>query len=227
MENYKNLTFKHLMGLHWAGKYCKNSTYILKVDDDTVFDFEGTYNMLQSITNIDKNKFLLGYMLNNTRPRREEQNKWFVTMKEYSHSFYPPYLSGWYYVTTPQVATLISNVSQYYSNFWIDDILITGILREMLNLPLRNVPDNFWLEYYELLECCIRDMINKHIKCPYIVGPNGGRNNLIFEYHEALNKCKSNNCIDRSIGSLKEDCVAFKDRAIFGNGQPKVEIINL
>ena len=23
-ENYKNLAFKHLMGLHWAGQHCKN-----------------------------------------------------------------------------------------------------------------------------------------------------------------------------------------------------------
>lgn len=225
IENYRNLTYKHLMGLQWASQYCNKTSYILKVDDDTVFNFEATITHLQSLRN-NKN-FILGYMLNNTVPQKNSQNKWFVTLDEYSYSIYPKYVSGWYYITTPKTAGKIVEIAQYNKYFWIDDIFVTGILTEALGIELQHVPDNFWLEYYELLECCIRDMIVKNISCNHIVGPNGGRNNLILEFSETLKNCESK-CTNRSEKrELKNDCILNKDRSLFGDGKPDIELLKL
>ncbi|KOB76150.1 Beta 1,3-galactosyltransferase [Operophtera brumata] len=160
-ENYRNLTYKHLMGLRWASTRCSHASFILKVDDDTVFNLERTYTLLLG-ENLENT--MMGYMLNNTKPRRSKQNKWHVTFDEYARSEYPPYLSGWYYTTTPEVARKICDEAVYHMKFWIDDILVSGILTEALNIKLKQLPENFWLEYYELLECCINDMktLNLH-----------------------------------------------------------------
>lgn len=214
------------MGLQWASTVCDKGTFILKVDDDTVYNLNRTYEFLSKLKTVDKQKFLIGYMLNSTKPRRSKQNKWYVTWDEYPRHEYPPYLSGWYYITTPRTAARISAEARYHPYFWIDDIFVTGLITEYLDIKLQQLPEDFWLEYYELLECCLRDMIKKFIRCNYVVGPNGGRNNLIVEYNEAISHCS--NCTVRPVSeSLNKVCVAFKDRDIFGNGEAQVKYIKL
>lgn len=217
------------MGLHWVSKYCNTSSYVLKVDDDTVFNVEQTIALLQNLKRKHSQDFLMGYMLNNTKPRRNRQNKWYVTQNEYEHSSYPTYVSGWFYLTTPQLANKITEIARYHKYFWIDDIFVTGILTEALGIKLNHVPQGFWLEYYELLECCLRDMIIKNIECTYTVGPNGGRNNLILEFTAALNHCKKSSiCRKRTATNvLEKNCIAYKDRAIFSDGKAKVELLKL
>ncbi|XP_034834298.1 beta-1,3-galactosyltransferase 5-like [Maniola hyperantus] len=228
-ENYRNLTYKHLMGLKWASSQCQKASFILKVDDDTVFNINKTYEFLNKILIPDRNDLIMGYILNDTKPRRNEQNKWYVTWEEYPRSVYPPYLSGWYYIVTPNIATMITDEAIYHPFFWIDDIFVTGLLTESLGLKLRQLPQDYWLEYYEHMECCLRDMIKKSIKCDYVVGPNGRRNNLIVEFNEAFANCqKWGNCTSRAhADDLKKGCVMFRDRTIFSDGQAEIQHINL
>ncbi|XP_047033881.1 beta-1,3-galactosyltransferase 5 [Helicoverpa zea] len=218
VENYRNLTYKHLMGLKWASTTCHEASFILKVDDDTVYNLNKTYNLLKTIDN--PTGLLMGYMLNNTKPRRNKENKWYVTYDEYPRSEYPSYLSGWYYITTPKVAAALCDEAIYHPYLWIDDIFVSGLLRESLGIKLKQLPDKFWLAYYELLECCLNDMIKKSIKCDYVVGPNGGRNNLILEFNDAIRNCNSwSNCTVRSQDQdLEKKCIAHKERTIFGDG---------
>lgn len=216
------------MGLQWASTICQHATFILKVDDDTVFSIEPTYKLL-----LNENLYntLLGFMLNNTKPKRDKQNKWYVPWDEYPRKDYPPYLSGWYYITTPKLAGHLCDEAMIQPKYWIDDIFITGLIPESLNIQtsaqikLRHLPKDYWLEYYELLECCMNDMVQKHYICE-AVGPNGGRNNLIYEYNEVLRNCK--NCTKRPADKpLKKTCVTFKDRSIFSEGKAEVNILKL
>ncbi|KAG6449931.1 hypothetical protein O3G_MSEX006307 [Manduca sexta] len=227
VENYRNLTYKHLMGLQWASTNCYKAKFILKVDDDIVFNLNKSITFMKTINKTEN--LVMGYVLEYTKPRRNKENKWYVTWDEYSRNYYPPYLSGWYYITTPKVATLICDEATYHPKFWIDDILITGILTESLGFKLQHLPNDYWLEYYELLECCLRDMIDKSIMCNHVVGPNGGRNNLIVEFNEAVGHCESwKNCTQRSSEKpLKKVCIVNSDRTIFSNGQGQVELTKL
>ncbi|XP_063387167.1 beta-1,3-galactosyltransferase 2-like [Cydia fagiglandana] len=144
-ESYRNLTIKHLMGLQWVTTKCPDASYILKVDDDTVFRFEKILNIL--LRTIDDDDFIMGYMLNNTEPKRDNTNRWYVSFEEYPNTEYPTYVSGWYYVTTPTVATKLINEAMYHPYFWVDDVLVTGILIGALNIRMIQMPDEFWFEY--------------------------------------------------------------------------------
>ncbi|XP_061721392.1 beta-1,3-galactosyltransferase 2-like [Cydia pomonella] len=144
-ESYRNLTIKHLMGLQWVTTKCPNASYILKVDDDTVFNFEKIFNILTK--NTIKKDFLMGYVLKNAQPRRDNTNKWYVSLEEYPKKKYPTYVSGWYYVTTPAVAAKLINEAKYHPYFWVDDVLVTGILIGALNIRIIQMPDEFWFEY--------------------------------------------------------------------------------
>ncbi|XP_061722040.1 beta-1,3-galactosyltransferase 2-like isoform X2 [Cydia pomonella] len=144
-ESYRNLTIKHLMGLQWVTTKCPNASYILKVDDDTVFRFEKLLNILTK--NAITDDFLMGYVLKHAQPRRDNTSKWYVSLEEYPKKKYPTYVSGWYYVTTPTVAAKLLNEAMYHPYFWVDDVLVTGILIGALNIRIIEMPDEFWLEY--------------------------------------------------------------------------------
>ncbi|XP_063367602.1 beta-1,3-galactosyltransferase 2-like [Cydia amplana] len=145
-DSYRNLTIKHLMGLQWVTTNCPNASYILKVDDDTVFRFEKILSILLR-TAEDEENFILGYQLNNTEPKRDKTNKWYVSLEEYPEKEYPSYVSGWYYVTTPTVAAKLINEAMYHPYFWVDDVLVTGILIGALKMRIIPLPDEFWYEY--------------------------------------------------------------------------------
>ncbi|KAL0280657.1 UNVERIFIED_CONTAM: hypothetical protein PYX00_001883 [Menopon gallinae] len=72
IEDYRNLTYKHVMGLQWVTEYC----------------FQAKYNLL-----------LAGYVMNHMKPMRDPTNKWFVTNKEYPRQDYPNFLIDDLYVT--------------------------------------------------------------------------------------------------------------------------------
>lgn len=123
IEAYRNLTFKHLMGLKWASERC-DTKFILKMDDDIVVDLRKIVKMLEN----DRfpSKLLAGYVLKGMKPIREKANKWFVTEDEYNGDVYPQFVSGWFYITNSETSSSLVTLSHFYNYFWIDDLFITG-----------------------------------------------------------------------------------------------------
>lgn len=228
-EAYRNLTLKHIMGLRWASTNCENAKIIIKLDDDIVFNLNTILKQVENSA-IQRNKdFLAGYVLVGTRPIRLKENKWYVTKSEYRKSFYPPFLSGWMYLTTPKTAASLVAVAKETPYFWIDDVYVTGILATKLNIKLENVRfKHMFLEFFELMDCCINDMINKNIMCEYSVGPNGNDNNMIVKFNDAINVCNLNKCTDRpSDKMLNDTCISIKKSFPISRGIPVVNLLKL
>ena len=53
LDSYKNLTYKGIMALKWVSKFCPNTKYILKVDDDIVVN---TFTLLNHLKYLHKHK---------------------------------------------------------------------------------------------------------------------------------------------------------------------------
>ncbi|ODM92808.1 Beta-1,3-galactosyltransferase 1, partial [Orchesella cincta] len=139
IDCYRNLTYKHLLGYKWINKYCPGATFILKTDDDAfvdifqLFDFiSRTYGFAPKPGTLICNVFPEG-----TKPVRAKKargSKWSVTMDEYPHSVYPRYCGGLAYLATGDVVARILDVSDRVKFFWIDDVFVTGILRELAEI---------------------------------------------------------------------------------------------
>ncbi|ESO95791.1 hypothetical protein LOTGIDRAFT_95799, partial [Lottia gigantea] len=124
-DSYRNLTYKHIMGLSWTTRNCPNVRYILKTDDDTMVN---VFNMMEYLSKANPLKnFLYCRVFPKSRPFRSI-NKWRVNFTEYPFSFYPSYCAGFAYLMTPDVAVQFLKVSKYVKFYWIDDVFITGIL---------------------------------------------------------------------------------------------------
>ena len=51
LDAYKNLTYKGIMALKWISTYCRQTKYVLKVDDDIVVN---TFTLMKHLKFIDK-----------------------------------------------------------------------------------------------------------------------------------------------------------------------------
>nr|XP_012143246.1 PREDICTED: lactosylceramide 1,3-N-acetyl-beta-D-glucosaminyltransferase isoform X2 [Megachile rotundata] len=126
LEDYRNLTLKHLMGLRWASKNCK-ATFLIKTDDDIVLNMFEVLRVLHK-KEVNKNA-ISGYVLRKMKPVRTLNSKWFVTKEDFSGDTYPDFLS--------------------------DDVYITGILRQECDITVEEL-NNFYATDYRYLECCIQ-----------------------------------------------------------------------
>ena len=225
IEAYKNLTYKHLMGLQWAIDKCSDSySYIMKMDDDIIVNLYETMNLLKSKIKINHNEdFLMGYMLDNMTPIRNKANKWYVNNQEFSDQVYPAFLSGWFYWVNIKTALKLvyqSFLSSKY--FWIDDLFITGILREKAGIhDIINVKEVFTTDYRFLI-CCLKNEVSFiRYKCDYIVGPDGGQSTLLSTFQKYSRNCYYRyNCINRPEGKL------IKDKCILDEGNSNLEVGN-
>lgn len=209
LDTYKNLTYKHLMGLQWTLSSCKDIKYIMKMDDDIVVNLYGIMENLHS--GIVKKDSLTGYVLKNMVPVREPANKWYVSKTEYVNNIYPDFISGWLYIMHPQVANrLINYIESSNEFFWIDDVFVTGILRHALNIKIKDISELYTTDY-RYLECCIKGRANL-LKCEFLIGPNGGDTELQVRFKEFAKFCHTN-CSVRNDSNLvgKRCVVAYKE----------------
>ncbi|EAA01640.3 AGAP002017-PA [Anopheles gambiae str. PEST] len=216
VEAYRNLTYKHLMSLQWATQHCRGAKYLLKMDDDIVYDPFYIQNYLSDLHQSDEARthrhqhLLAGYVFRSKKVIRLQANKWYVSRDEFPGDIYPPYLSGWLYITNQRTARALAAESQKAGSnfFWIDDTFITGILAQ--RLQIQPIALNRWYSSNsEFLDCCIRDMKRYSYQCDYYVGPNGGNGKLIMEFIQELERCYDNACYQRPPGkSLTATCVA-------------------
>ncbi|XP_024937081.1 beta-1,3-galactosyltransferase 5 isoform X2 [Cephus cinctus] len=223
-EAYRNLTYKHLMGLRWAVNTCHHANYIMKMDDDIVVNLYDILNILQTRGTIENT--LMGYVLNNMLPIREPANKWFVTQEEFALNVYPEFLSGWLYITSSKIAEKLVSYAQVYPKyFWIDDLFITGILRNDLKIGFQSIR-KFYATDYRYLKCCIKGK-EKRLKCEFAIGPNGGNAELQVEFKDFAQFCRTN-CSPRTEEfSVNNTCIVAHEEPNWVKGRALIEPVRM
>ena len=92
IDSYHILTIKNMLTFRWINKHCSNTYFILKVCDDVLVNIDELVFYLKN--NINYRNTIFGYIWINAYPKRDEQSKWYVSLKEFSETFYPPFPSG-------------------------------------------------------------------------------------------------------------------------------------
>lgn len=224
VEAYRNLTYKHIMGLKWASTYCSEAKYVIKMDDDTVVNLQRLEDILNSLKLVNTPKFIAGYKLTKMKPIRDSSNKWFVTLDEYPGNSYPTFLSGWFYITTPTIAKEIATLANYKRYFWIDDLFVTGILAHDLKVLLVDL-SRYFVANSEFMQCCLQDF-DKGIDCDKYVGPNGGDKGMIAKLNLKARECYVGGSCLKGRRPLNETCVAWK-KVNLDRGDPVIKKIKL
>ncbi len=164
VESYRHLAYKHLMGLGWAANYCRDASFVVKMDDDISVDLFRVLAELRRQEEEERQQgpsWLWGFVQSGLSPERDSRSKWFVSGRDFPGREYPDFLSGWAYGATMVAARdLLEQAGRHPSPlppfFWIDDLWVTGYLAREAGVALRRANDLFTV-YTEHLECCVKD----------------------------------------------------------------------
>lgn len=219
------------MGLRWAAQRCSHAKYIVKIDDDSVYDVYRVHTYLTKHEVVYQDRsFLAGYIFQHQKPIRLEADKHYVTQEEYAGEEFPRYLSGWLYLTNPNTARQLVREAQKKKFFWIDDTYVTGMLAEDLSIEFIDL--TVWFSANpDFLDCCVRDLKRFKWECEFVVGPNGGDTKLLSLFQAEARKCfQTDVCAERrgSAQNIRNTCVTeYKDVLRNNHGSAIVRPIKL
>lgn len=162
IDSYRNLTYKHVMGLKWITYFCRQARFIFKTDDDIFVDIfqmaaflEDTFGRSGGVGNL-----MICYLVRSPHVKRTQRSKWRVSFKEYPDRRYPTYCSGWGVLMSPDVVFKLYLLSSKVPYFWVDDVHITGTLAQKVGvshvdftekLSLTDIDVDKWLNSKQLM----------------------------------------------------------------------------
>ncbi|XP_034232312.1 beta-1,3-galactosyltransferase 5 [Thrips palmi] len=134
-DAYRNMTYKHAMGLKWFATKCPNAKYVLKVDDDAFVNTPVLLDFVRhALSPHGARRLLACTVVTGARVRRSWRSKWRVAYGEFPGHQYPDYCEGWAVLYSPDVALALYRELQRGPYFWIDDVYVTGVLAARLGL---------------------------------------------------------------------------------------------
>ena len=95
VDVYRNMTYKHVMGLKWVAHHCPTAKYVLKTDDDILLNSrEMSHFLARELSPWGAKDLITCQVLVNAKVQRSKKSKWKVTTEEYGASHYPTYCAG-------------------------------------------------------------------------------------------------------------------------------------
>jgi len=158
IDSYYNISIKTVGILNWFIKNSchKISPYLFIVDDDILINIQLLMKMI-SINSFQLNT-LYGLYLKDIEPH--PSGKWAVSLEDYPNRTYPEFITG---ASTLYPSLIINNIleelfsiiNQNKSIFFLDDVLISGIIAQKLNIKRASL---FGIE-----DCSYTDLISRLI----------------------------------------------------------------
>ncbi|CAF0751031.1 unnamed protein product [Adineta ricciae] len=153
-ENYPFVAHKELASLLWTRYYCPSARIVFRADDDILLDIFLLLEYIEQGVDFRKKDGLYGWFrFNNTVHRAD---KWAVTKLEYSSTIYPPYTFGIGYLFSNVSCQRLVDAANHPNHeiIRIGDAYITGILRELANLPYYDFDDlQYAYTFYAEIPC--------------------------------------------------------------------------
>lgn len=110
IDAYRNMTYKHVMGLKWVSHHCPQAKYVLKTDDDVVVHSNALWQFLsRELSPWGAKGLITCQVLEHAPVQRDSNSKWKVTAEEYEMAYYPTYCAGVFNVTTLREKYLFLN----------------------------------------------------------------------------------------------------------------------
>lgn len=169
-ESYHHLIYKHMMALRWVSSHCPNNMMI-KMDDDIYVNFPSLLSQVsRNIPVTGDPKWMMGLLQLSLPVLRSAESKWAVSEEDWREERYPDFLSGWCYVASSTAVRLVVEMVETQHNiFWIDDVMMTGVLAPSVGISLISL-NSYYTVYSAHLDCCLAR--EKSVVCGYLVGPS-------------------------------------------------------
>ena len=125
-DSYYNLTTKIMMSFKWISKYCNNSKYVLRINDDVVVN---TFALIDYLKRIEyRPNRIFGWVVHNAWVKRDKNSKFYIPYSVFNRSQYDTYAEGSAYILTNELtSTFYEKSLRFYVPIfsdWLEDILI-------------------------------------------------------------------------------------------------------
>jgi hypothetical protein len=139
-DTYRNIRFKAVSMLKWAAMFCDNAKYVIRTDDDVVVSPEKLVKALQRKSGQRKN-FIIGTLLENRKPTRVTESKYFMSEKEFPSPTLPSFILGATLGLPMSSVKLLYQAALRVKPVWLDDVFITGICSVKVHVALESDED--------------------------------------------------------------------------------------
>ncbi|KAK6168116.1 hypothetical protein SNE40_022009 [Patella caerulea] len=155
-DSYRNLSIKSEAILRFANTFCSGVKYILKVDLDVFIDLPA---LIDDLRERDGTNMILGNVLPYVQLYRIKRSRWYTD--SYPLTFNPYYVSGPAYIVSGDAAVKLLSVALKTKYHFVEDVFITGIVRERANVELVH---NRILDYYRPIVdiCWLENKLSAH-----------------------------------------------------------------
>ena len=131
-DTYRNLTLKSFAMFQWVTQYCDHAQYVLKIDSDVKINITELLHVIRTRNIPDE--FNCGRDIKISKVNRNKNIKCFVSRSEYPNDNYPHHCWGPAFIMSRRLIRKLSTVPiPFTSPFPVDDVYVTGILREDMN----------------------------------------------------------------------------------------------
>nr|CAB3224838.1 beta-1,3-galactosyltransferase 5-like [Phallusia mammillata] len=141
-DDYKNIAQKTLAGMQWASNNLPGDYLYSSSDDDFMVNLGGLKDDVDNgFKQIEKKKWpefpiMCGFIFGpKESPMRGESAKWYLSKLLYRWTVFPPYCHGGFYTTSVRVVGQLYELSRTVDPLPVDDVWITGILRQKIGMP--------------------------------------------------------------------------------------------
>ena len=179
IDHYFNCTLKAIGMLRWTIFYCKTIKFIMKSDDDTIFNLDNVVKFTND-NHLAKQK-MFGIVRHGWKPRRDIESKWYISDIAYPDKYYPDLICQTYFITSDCIKDLYIKSLKTLPAFKLEDVYITGILAEILNINRVNETKCLRLDM-------IHEEFNENIYRNGISFGHGFKYNNLYNYSYIFNQ---------------------------------------
>ncbi|CAK8679827.1 unnamed protein product [Clavelina lepadiformis] len=158
-ENYQNIGLKTLAGMKWAAENLPISYYYSTSDDDMWIDMLKVKELIDQYRGVVVEKDWPEFPIictykwwrGSAEPLRNQWDKNSVSKEQYRWPYWPAFCFGGMYTTSVNVIKQLWELSTKSLPFYnVDDVWITGLLRQKLQMPSEMVirPDQHAAKHY-------------------------------------------------------------------------------
>uniref|UniRef100_A0A1I8B664 Hexosyltransferase n=1 Tax=Meloidogyne hapla TaxID=6305 RepID=A0A1I8B664_MELHA len=135
-DGYNNLHFKMGAAFQWQQKFCSNSEFVMKTDDDTIVDLPRWEFWIEKKfkKDLENGPAFFGVVYAENKPIRDPKNKWYVPYEYFPGKQFPRYLQGASYFGSGEAIKLIMAHTKEVIGYNMDDIIFTGTLADIANV---------------------------------------------------------------------------------------------
>ncbi|XP_063224687.1 beta-1,3-galactosyltransferase 5-like [Bacillus rossius redtenbacheri] len=139
VDSFDNLTLKAVATAEWVARECPRARFVLKVDDDVFLNVPRLLRLLELPRVSSASRAMFGQLMEDNKPIRHPDSKFFVPEVAFPSGRYPPYLQGGAFIFTGDLASDLHAAALASAFFRVEDLFFTAFLARRVRAGVTHV----------------------------------------------------------------------------------------